>query len=102
MEQQTALTKLLATFRCKAQTEREKGEYFEQLTLAYLRHEPFYKDLYAKVQTYGDWAEAHGLERKDTGIDIVATTADGEVHAVQCKFYDADHIMRSGDFGRFF
>ena len=98
----TALADLLAELRASARSEREKGEYFEQLTLAYLRHEPFYKDLYAKVQTYGDWAQEHGRERKDTGIDIVATTADGEVHAVQCKFYDADHIMRSGDFGRFF
>ena len=45
----TALTRLLDTFRAAAVTEREKGTYFEELILSYLRHEARYRDLYSDV-----------------------------------------------------
>lgn len=45
-------------------TEREKGTYFEELILAYLRNEATYRDLYAKVWTWSDWAPAHGFSAK--------------------------------------
>jgi len=38
----TALQNLLATYREAAQTEREKGTYFEELIVTYLRHEASY------------------------------------------------------------
>jgi predicted helicase len=44
-----ALHNLLTHFRQSAQSEREKGTYFEDLTLKYFAHEPKYRDLY-------DWA----------------------------------------------
>ena len=50
----TVLAQLLATYRAAAVTEREKGTYFEELILAYLRNEATYRDLYSKVWT---WAE---------------------------------------------
>jgi predicted helicase len=43
----SALTTLLDSYREHARTEREKGTYFEELTLAYLRNEPMYRELYA-------------------------------------------------------
>lgn len=44
-----ALHNLLTHFRQSAQSEREKGTYFEDLTLKCFAHEPKYRDLY-------DWA----------------------------------------------
>lgn len=98
----TALTGLLNTFRESAVTEREKGSYFEELMLAYLRNEASYRDLYAKVWTYADWAGEQGLDKRDAGIDLVAQTPTGEVHAIQCKLYAPDYRLQKGDIDSFF
>jgi len=50
----TALSKILAQYRENSQSEREKGTYFEELTVTYLRNEAIYKDLYSNVWTYAD------------------------------------------------
>ena len=50
------LSQLLDTYRNAAASEREKGTYFEELIVCYLRNEATYKDLYAKVWNYSDWA----------------------------------------------
>jgi tRNA U34 2-thiouridine synthase MnmA/TrmU len=50
----TALSTLLDTFRAAGKTERERGTYFEELIVAYLRTEPLYKELYATVEPYAD------------------------------------------------
>ncbi|MEY4750171.1 MAG: hypothetical protein RIQ60_2385 [Pseudomonadota bacterium] len=98
-----ALQDLLDTYRNAAQSEREKGSYFEELILCYLRNEASYRDLYAKVWTYADWAAEQGLDRRDTGIDLVAQTAGtGEVHAIQCKLYDPDYRLQKSDIDSFF
>lgn len=65
----TVLETLLDTLRQSSMTEREKGTYFEELILAYLRNEATYRDLYAKVWTWSDWAPAHGFSAKDDGIE---------------------------------
>jgi predicted helicase len=78
----TALQQLLNTYRQTAKTEREKGTYFEELVLCYLRNEASYRDLYSQVWTYADWAEEQGIDKRDTGIDLVAkTSGTGEYHA---------------------
>jgi len=99
----SALSTLLDSFRGAALTEREKGTYFEELTLAYLRTEPTYQDLYAEVWTYADWAKLQGLDARDTGIDLVAkTTGTDEIHAIQCKFYAPDYRVQKADIDSFF
>jgi len=99
----TALQKLLGSFRAAAVTEREKGTYFEELTITYLRHEATYKDLYSKVWMYADWAKEQGLDAKDTGIDLVAkTNGTDEYHAIQCKFYAEDYRIQKSDIDSFF
>jgi len=99
----TALEKLLDTYRQAAATEREKGTYFEGLIVAYLRNEASYRDLYAQVWTYADWAREQGLDARDTGIDLVAQTqGSGEFHAIQCKFYSAEHRVTRRDIDSFF
>jgi len=99
----TALEKLLDTFRHTAVTEREKGTYFEELIVTYLRHEATYRDLYSDVWTYAEWADLQGLDKRDTGIDLVAKTqGTGEYHAIQCKLFAPDHKVQKGDIDSFF
>lgn len=84
----SAFFDLINTYRTTAKTEREKGTYFELLCIKYFENEPFYADLFTAVQPYSEWAKEQGLSGKDTGIDLVATTKDGEFHAIQCKLYE--------------
>lgn len=99
----TSLTQILDTFRSAAVSEREKGNYFEELILAYLRNEATYRDLYSQVWTWAEWAPANGFSAKDDGIDLVAQAAgSGEIHAIQCKFFDPDYKLRKEDIDSFF
>ena len=98
-----ALTLLLDAYRQAATSEREKGTYFEELILAYLRNEPSYRDLYSAVWRYADWAKAQGMDARDTGIDLVAQAqGTGEIHAIQCKLYAPDYKLQKKDIDSFF
>ncbi|MCE2964258.1 MAG: DEAD/DEAH box helicase family protein, partial [Alphaproteobacteria bacterium] len=97
------LLNILTKYRDAAKTESEKGTYFEDLILTYLRNEPTYKDLYSKTWKYKDWAAEQGIVRTDTGIDLVAlTNGTNEYHAIQCKFYAADYRVQKADIDSFF
>ncbi|MBU2987255.1 DEAD/DEAH box helicase family protein [Saccharophagus degradans] len=102
----TPLEGILHTYRTEAKTEREKGNYFEELIRTYLRHEASYADLYSDVWLYSEWALAHpeyNLSAKDTGIDLVAKTrATDEYHAIQCKCYAEDYRLQKKDIDSFF
>jgi predicted helicase len=98
-----SLAGLLETYREAAQSEREKGGYFEELVACYLKNEPRYRDLYSKVWPYAEWAREHGLSARDDGIDLVAETAGtNEVHAIQCKLYAPDYRLQRPDIDSFF
>lgn len=97
------LTAILEAYRDASVTEREKGTYFEELIVCYLRNEATYKDLYSDVWTYAQWAELQGLPKNDAGIDLVAKTADtGEFHAIQCKLYAPTYRLQKSDIDSFF
>lgn len=97
------LRDLLKHYRESSMTEREKGTYFEELILTYLTFEATYADLYDTVWTYADWAKEHGVDGKDTGIDLVAKTrGTNEYHAIQCKFYDEGYRVQKKDIDSFF
>ncbi|WP_269791006.1 type ISP restriction/modification enzyme [Stenotrophomonas sp. Iso1] len=99
----TPLQGLLDSLRQSSKTEREKGTYFEELIVAYLRHEASYRDLYSNVWTWAQWALANGFSAKDDGIDLVAEMAGtGEIHAIQCKFYAPDYKLQKKDIDSFF
>ena len=99
----TALESLLDTYRQASITEREKGTYFEELILCYLRNEASYRDLYSDVWTYSAWAKLQGIDGRDTGIDLVAkTSGTGEYHAIQCKLYAEDYRLQKSDIDSFF
>ena len=98
----SSLKSLLNAYRQKSLTEREKGTYFEELMLCYLRHEASYRNLYQQVWTYAEWAKTQNLDRRDVGIDLVAQTFDGEYHAIQCKLYAEDYRLQKADIDSFF
>lgn len=99
----SALLELLEIYRQSSETEREKGTYFEKLIRTYLRHEATYADLYSDVWLFPDWAKEYDKDQRDVGIDLVAKTrGTEEFHAIQCKFYDEEHVMQKGDLDSFF
>ncbi|MDR3241389.1 MAG: DEAD/DEAH box helicase family protein [Lactobacillaceae bacterium] len=68
--------------------QRERGTLFEKLVVAYLKNEPTYKNLYTDVWMLSEVPAEYGIPNKDTGVDIVARQKNGELTAVQAKFYD--------------
>lgn len=99
----TTIHDILDQFRQAAVTEREKGSYFEELIICYLKNEATYRDLYQDVWAYSDWAEKQKLDKRDTGIDLVAQTrGTGEYHAIQCKNYAPDYRLQKKDIDSFF
>ncbi|MDT2893338.1 DEAD/DEAH box helicase [Lactococcus lactis] len=67
--------------------QRERGTLFEKLTLAYLKNEPTYKALYQNVWLLSEVPESYGIPKKDTGVDLVAEQKNGDLVAIQAKFY---------------
>ncbi|HPI99746.1 MAG TPA: DEAD/DEAH box helicase family protein [Enterococcus sp.] len=67
--------------------QRERGTLFEKLVLAYLKNEPTYKRLYKNVWTLNTVPEEFNIPKKDTGVDLVAQQFNGDLVAVQAKFY---------------
>jgi len=98
----SALDRLLASYRDAAVTEREKGTYFERLAVAYLRNDPVQTQQFSEVWHYADWAKAHGVDGRDTGIDLVAKLRDEDgFAAIQCKFYSPKHTIQKKDIDSF-
>jgi predicted helicase len=69
---------------------KEKGNTFEKLVLAYFKLDPkyqFYDEvwLYANVPTLV--LEELGLPKQDIGIDLIAKNGS-EYHAIQCKYHE--------------
>ena len=99
----SSLREILVSFRTSAKTEREAGAYFEELIRTYLRYEPIYADLYSDVWLLDEVPAELGISKKDTGIDLVAKTrGTEELHAIQCKFYAEDHVVKKGEIDSFF
>ncbi len=96
------LQALLAQYRSAARTEREKGTYFERLTIAFLEHDPIQVEQYDGIWTFAEWAKKNGWDGRDTGIDLVAKLRHEQGYAaIQCKFYDPDHRIRKEDIDSF-
>lgn len=104
--EKTTLTKILSDYRDVAQTNRDSGTLFEDLMVVYFKNEPKFREQYRGVMPYARWVSLYGHElgidsRKDTGIDLVATTFTGEHHAIQCKNYEATKSIGKQDIDSF-
>jgi predicted helicase len=74
---------MLDKHRSLAFSERDKGSRFERLMQAYLRTDPQFH--LQQVWLWNEFPCRADLGGMDTGIDLIALTADGEYWAVQCK-----------------
>ena len=71
-----------------AQSERKKGDLFEQLMQKYFTEDPDYKDQFSEVYLWKDWAATRTeFDGTDIGVDLVAQKHDGGFCAIQCKCY---------------
>ncbi|HEM5595446.1 TPA: DEAD/DEAH box helicase [Streptococcus suis] len=70
-----------------ADTQRDRGTYFEYLVRAYLQHEPTYKNEFRNVWMLSDVPAECGIPKTDLGVDLVAETITGSLVAIQAKFY---------------
>lgn len=96
------LQELLDAYRQSARNEREKGDYFERLVRVFLENDDTQKQYYTQIVPFADWAKAQGWPSNDTGIDLVATLADGSgFAAIQCKFYAPDYSIQKPDIDSF-
>ena len=98
----SALDRILKSYRDAAVTEREKGTYFERLSVAFLKNDLVQSGRYSDVWTFGKWAAANGEDGRDTGIDLVAELRNEEGFvAIQCKFYSPQHRVKKKDIDSF-
>lgn len=79
---------ILDKYRKISFSERDKGDRFERLMQAYLKTDPKYAYLFKEVWMWDEFPQKSNLGGKDTGIDLVALTHEGDYWAIQCKFYD--------------
>lgn len=80
---------IIKKYRENSTSERDKGDKFERLIKAYLETKPVYKTVLSDVWLWADfpYKKEFGTGGKDTGIDIVCRTHEGDYWAVQCKCY---------------
>lgn len=71
-----------------AETQRDRGTYFEYLARAYFQNEPTYQNEFKNIWMLSDVPEEYGIPKTDIGVDLVAETFTGELIAIQAKFYD--------------
>jgi predicted helicase len=87
---------ILADYRKTSFSERHKGERFERLMRAYLLTDPMYAPKFKEVWLWNDFPGKKDLGGKDTGIDLVALTHEGDYWAIQCKCYDETTTIDKG------
>ena len=88
--------------REKAQSERQKGDLFEQLIQKYFTEDPDYKDQFSEVYLWKDWAATRTeFDGTDIGVDLVAQKHDGGFCAIQCKCYAPETRISMGDLNSF-
>ena len=77
---------VLDQIRSISDTEAGKGRLFERLMKTYFEQDPLYRDRFAEVTLWTEWASARpGFDGTDIGVDLVAEERDGGFCAVQCK-----------------
>ena len=67
--------------------QRDRGTAFEKMVVAYLKNEPAYKQKFEDVWMLNEVPAEYNVSKKDTGVDIVAKDYDGNLTAIQAKFY---------------
>lgn len=90
---------LIAHINNIAETQRDRGTYFEYLSPAYFQNEPTYKNEFKNVWMLSDVPSEYGIPKADIGVDLVAEKQTGELVAIQAKFYN--HAIQKKDIDSF-
>lgn len=108
-----AFEALLTEYREIADSERNKGNLFEQLIRSYLLNDSQMGPQFGAVYLWRDWPGGGLAGKPDTGIDLVAIetedmpadgsepTANTPAVAIQCKFYRQGHTIQKGNLDSF-
>lgn len=80
---------VLEKYRKISFSERDKGDRFERLIQLYLQTDPKYSFQFKHVWLWNDFPCKKDFGGKDTGIDLVALTHEGDYWAIQCKCYQS-------------
>lgn len=97
----STFAQILNKFRQDAFSERDKGYRFERLMQAYLKTTTLYANLFEEVWLWTEFPFHDQFGGKDTGIDLVARTVEGEFWAIQCKCYAANAFINKPDVDTF-
>ena len=82
----SSFQRVLDQIRSISDTEAGKGRLFERLMRTYFEQDPLYRDRFAQVTLWAEWASARpGFDGTDIGVDLVAEERSGGFCAVQCK-----------------
>ena len=79
---------ILIKYRSLSFSEHDKGSRFERLMQAFLRTYPVYEGKFTNVWLWNEFPYRQAFGGKDTGIDLVARTVEGDFWAIQCKCRD--------------
>lgn len=83
--------------------QRSRGAAFEQATKYFLSHDLVWTSVLSDVWL---WSEPNPLNpdgsAKDDGIDLVGRGRDGELWAIQCKYYRRDEELGKRELDTFF
>lgn len=90
---------LVAQINGLAETQRDRGTYFEYLARAYFQNEPTYQNEFKNVWMLADVPEEFGIPKVDLGVDLVAEKYTGELVAIQAKFYN--HTIQKSNIDSF-
>ena len=96
-----AFLALLEKYRKYSFSERDKGDRFERLMKAYLMTLPLYANQLKKIWLWNEFPYREILGGKDTGIDLVAQTVDGDYWAIQCKCFQEKSYITKPDVDSF-
>jgi predicted helicase len=82
--------RVLEKYRTISFSEKDKGARFERLIQAFMKTVPWYEGKFRHVWLWNEFPCKQNIGGKDTGIDIVAQTVEGDFWAVQCKCWNED------------
>lgn len=78
---------VLNKYRKYSFSERDKGYRFEKLMQVFLKTYPVYDGKFKQIWLWNEFPFRNDFSGKDTGIDLVAQTREGDFWAIQCKCY---------------
>ena len=96
----TTFRQLLHEFEASSTSTADKGRIFEEFCQAFFRTDPMFANRFDQVWLWQNWPGRDG--ETDSGVDLIAReTANGDLVAIQCKFYDPTVTISQSHLAKF-